>query len=360
MIDVNIIIKRDKFDVLIKEQFDNGITGIYGPSGSGKTSLLHAISGLLHPQKGSIKIDDAVVFSSDNKTFVPVNKRNIGYVFQEGRLFPHMTIKKNLMYGKKKNEKQLLSFDEVVELLQLKLMLDRKPSSVSGGERQRTALGRALLSNPRLLLLDEPFSAVDVRLREQILPFLIRIHKKTQIPLLVVSHDITDLLKLTNRLCIIKQGRIVGHDLYHRLIKQTEIQNIFTMNSILNSISLKVLEVQKDKGIAMLGKLNSENPVKVLCEKSNQEYRVGEELKIFINSDDIALSTKPLTEVTIQNQLKGTITDLLERDQTMLCIVDVGFSLVVEITKVAMSRMDIHEGMTVWCLFKSVAIDVAG
>lgn len=360
MIEVNIKIKRDKFDVVVDEKFDDGITGIYGPSGSGKTSLLHAISGLLHPNDGTIKIDNTAVFSSENKTFIPVNKRKIGYVFQEGRLFPHMTIRKNLMYGIKKNEKQFFSFNDIVELLQLGNMLDRKPDNVSGGERQRTALGRALLSNPRLLLLDEPFSAVDVRFREQILPFLIRIHKRTKIPLLVVSHDITDLLKLTNRLCIIEQGKIIGHNYYHRLIRQAEVQDIFKINTILNSINLMVLKVNKRDGIAVLGKSDSKNPVKVLCEKGNQEYRVGDELKVFIYSDDIALSTHPLSEITIQNQLKGIITDLVERNQTMLCIVDVGFSLVVEITKIAISRMEIHKGMTVWCLFKSVAIDVAG
>ena len=171
MTEVDIILPRKNFELSICEQFSDGITGIFGPSGSGKTSLLHTISGLETPKKGRLVVNNRVLFDSGKGINLPVEKRNIGYVFQEGRLFPHMTVEKNLLYGLKKNGNSNVGFDEVIDLLNLGHLLKSKPSQISGGERQRTALGRSLLSSPEILLLDEPFSAVDTRLRKQILPF---------------------------------------------------------------------------------------------------------------------------------------------------------------------------------------------
>lgn len=360
MITVNIKLKRDNFDVIINETFGEEITGIYGPSGSGKTSLLNSICGLAIPEDGEIAVNGKTVFSTKSKINVPVEKRNIGYVFQEGRLFPHMTVEKNLMYGMRKDREQKLTFDEITELLNLKHLLKSKPANISGGERQRTALGRTLLSCPEILLLDEPFSAVDVKLRQQILPFLIKIQKKINIPILVVSHDIADLLKLTNKLFIIQKGKCIGFDDYHKLIKKESVKEIFTGDVLLNAITMRVNQVNNETGLTILSIDGSENIIKVLCEKSRTDYIPGEEIKIFIRSDDIALSATRLPEVTIQNQLDGVITDIIERDNVMLCIVNVGFPLIVEITAESLRRLNIRIGGTVWCLFKSVAIDVAG
>lgn len=359
MIDVNIKLKRDNFDVVINESFGSGITGVFGPSGSGKTSLMHSISGLAHPQEGEITINNKTIFSKEKRINVSVEKRNIGYVFQEGRLFPHMTVEKNLRYGVKKNKRNGLTFEAVVELLNLSHILTSKPANISGGERQRTALGRSLLSSPDILLLDEPFSAVDANLREQILPFLLKIHKTVQIPLLVVSHDITDLLKLTSRLCLINNGRCIGHDNYHNLLQKPDLQGVFGKHSLINSITLKVAYVE-DNGLAILSTKKNENQIKVLCENSIGQYDVGQEIMIFIRPDDVALSNRPLEGITIQNQLEGTIAYIIERNNSILCMVDVGFPLVVEITAASLNRMDIINGSKVWCLFKSAAIDVAG
>lgn len=360
MITLDIHLKRDNFDVVLDQNFGKGITGIFGPSGSGKTSLLHVIAGLAVPHYGSLSINGKTVFDSEKKINIPVEKRNIGYVFQEGRLFPHMTVKKNLLYGIKKDGSNKLSFDDVVALLHLEHLLDSKPSHISGGERQRTALGRSLLSSPQLLLLDEPFSAVDVNLREQILPFLLEIHRIVKIPLLVVSHDIPDLLKLTNRLCILEQGKCIGHNDYHQLLRMPQLQDILGGASLINSVTLKVIKAANGDGLTVLSTADASNQLKVLCEKSHQPYKVGEEVKVFIKPDDIALSSEKLDNVTIQNQLLGTISEVIERQKRILCMVDVGFLLVVEITAQSLNRMEIKQGSKVWCLFKSVAIDVAG
>ncbi|WP_163717891.1 molybdenum ABC transporter ATP-binding protein [Mangrovibacterium lignilyticum] len=359
MIQVDIKLKRDNFDVIVNETFGMGITGIFGPSGSGKTSLMNAICGLARPEKGSINLNGKKVFSTDEKINTPVEKRRIGYVFQEGRLFPHLTVEKNLRYGMKSGDQDGF-FNKIVSLLNLGHLLKSKPTKISGGERQRTALGRALLSSPQLLLLDEPFSALDANLRQQILPFLLKIHQTINIPILVVSHDITDLLKLTNRICLMQQGRVVGHDDYHELLKKPELQHCFSNHSLINAITMKVSRVDLESGITQLSYGESHNWIKVVVEKSRLNYQKDDNIKIFIPSDDIALSAHRLPNVTIQNQLDGVIRDIIERENVRICIVDVGFPLLVEITAESLKRMDIEVGFPVWCLFKSVAIDVAG
>ena len=360
MTEVDIVLPRKNFDITIKETFSEGITGIFGPSGSGKTSLLHAISGLARPVSGRISIEGNVLFDHINNTNVPVEKRNIGYVFQEGRLFPHMSVEKNLQYGVKKHKTSKIGFDEVVDLLNLKHLLNSKPSQISGGERQRTALGRSLLSSPDILLLDEPFSAVDMNLRSQILPFIMQIQRKVKIPILVVSHDLPDLLKLTNTLCIIKNGRCIGHGDYHHLLKNREVSQIFGNEAIVNSVEMTVIENTQKNGLTFLEYHDNNQRVIVKCEKSKELYKTGRKIKFFINADDIALSRRFMPDLTIQNQLEGTVTDLIERGTTLLCIINVGFKLVVEITAESQKRLKISEGSKVWCLFKSVAIDVLG
>lgn len=358
MIQVDIQLKRDNFDVVVKETFGMGITGLFGPSGSGKTSLLNAICGLAKPEKGFISISGKKVFGVDEKINVPVEQRRIGYVFQEGRLFPHLTVEKNLRYGMKKADDNGM-FNKVVELLKLGHILKSRPAKISGGERQRTAIGRALLSSPELLLLDEPFSALDATLRQQILPFILKIQQTINVPILVVSHDITDLLKLTNRLCLMKEGRVIGHDDYHVLLRQPELQPSFSSHSLINAVNMTVALVDEEKGITTLSYGGKENWIKVVCEKSRLTYSKGDQIKIFISSDDIALSSRRLPYITIQNQLEGVIQDIIKRGNVRICIVNVGFPLLVEVTAESLKRMDIGIGYPVWCLFKSVAIDVA-
>jgi molybdate transport system ATP-binding protein len=360
MTEVDILLPRKNFDVQIKETFSEGITGIFGPSGSGKTSLMHAISGLDTPVAGRISIEGNLLFDSEKKIYVPVQKRNIGYVFQEGRLFPHMTVEKNLLYGAKKNNKSKVSFQEVVDLLNLKHLLNSKPSQISGGERQRTALGRSLLSSPDILLLDEPFSAVDMNLRSQILPFIMRIQQKVNIPILVVSHDLPDLLKLTSTLFVIKNGRCVGHGEYYDLLKNPQVSEIFGTEAIVNAVEMSVVDHTQENGLTWLEYQKNNKTVIIKCERSKELYETGRKIKIFINADDIALSRKFMPGITIQNQIEGTVTDLIKRNNTLLCIINVGFKLVVEITVESQKRLDILVGGNVWCLFKSVAIDVVG
>ncbi|GAF05632.1 sulfate/thiosulfate import ATP-binding protein CysA [Saccharicrinis fermentans DSM 9555 = JCM 21142] len=360
MIYIDIKLKRKNFDIEVDQVFDDGITGIFGPSGSGKTSILHSISGLAQPDTGCIKVGKQVVYNASENKNVSVDKRNIGYVFQEGRLFPHMTVEKNIRYGEKRFGNKGLGFDQIVDMLSVRHLLHCKPAKISGGERQRTALARALFACPKLLLLDEPFSALDKNIRNQIIPFLLKIHQVLHIPILVVSHDITDLLKLSHRLFLVKDGKCIGHDHYLQLIQRKELSGILGANSLLNAINMQVTEVEPDYGLRTLKGVDLEKEVTIYCLKNRKKYQTGEMIKVFINADDIALSKVYHEDISIHNQLKGIVTDIIDRGHLKLCIVDVGFPLIVEVTSDSVKKLAVSKGSTVWCLFKSVAIDVIG
>lgn len=360
MLELHFKLKRDNFDVIIDEHFGSGITGIYGQSGSGKSSLLNAICGLASPYEGEISINGKTVFSSRKGINIPVQKRKIGYVFQEGRLFPHMTVEQNLRYGEKKHSELPIAYDELIDLLKIRHILQSKPSSISGGERQRTAIGRALLSSPEILLLDEPFSAVDTQLKDQLLPYLFSIHKAVNIPMLVVSHDISDLLKLTNRLCIIKQGRCIANADYHQLLLHREFQEFFRSDSLINAIDMQVSKTNEKSGITKLTNKQNTGTIHLVCEKTRTQYKEGELVKLFIRSDDIAIAKNRIEEITIQNQIPGTVSNIIPRGNRSICVIDCGFPLLVEVTSASLDKLSIGESSEVWCMFKSVAIDVAG
>jgi molybdate transport system ATP-binding protein len=186
-------------------------TGICGPSGSGKSTLLALIAGLLRPQSGTLEFAGSRLVDVAAGVFVPPWRRHFALVFQDGQLFPHMTVHDNLLYGLRRREPRQRRFElaQVLELLEIGSLLARRPAQLSGGERQRVALGRALLSSPRLLLLDEPLAALDDRLRQQILPFLRRVKDETQLPLVYVSHVLAEVGYLADRTLWIEDGRLV-------------------------------------------------------------------------------------------------------------------------------------------------------
>jgi len=351
MVEVDITIPRKQFQLQLNQQFDRGITGIFGPSGSGKTSLLQAIAGLTKPASGSITLEGSTLFHHEDKINQPVEKRQIGYVFQEGRLFPHLSVYQNLSYGYRAGS--LLEFDEVIELLQLRPLLNSKPHQISGGERQRTALGRSLLASPKILLLDEPFSAVDTRLRSQILPFILKVQQQVQIPILVVSHDLPDLLKLTHTLCILERGKCLGHGAYFDLIKSQNTRPILGSESVVNALDV-TLDHSSDPGV-LIGK-SPTSDVSIRCEHG--ALVPGDQVKVFIKAQDIALSSEQVTHTTIQNQLPGTVIDIVDLGQSKLCRIDAGVKLLVKITTQSQQRLQLKPGSKVWCLFKSVAVDV--
>ncbi|HKM87366.1 MAG TPA: molybdenum ABC transporter ATP-binding protein [Xanthobacteraceae bacterium] len=189
-----------------------GATALFGPSGAGKTSVVNMIAGLLAPDRGSIALDDAVLFDSAAGIDVPPHRRRIGYVFQEGRLFPHLSVRQNLDYGRRMSgrPREAKDFDRIAALLDIGHLLDRRPRMLSGGERQRVAVGRALLTRPRLLLLDEPLASLDTGHKREILPYLVRLRDDAGIPIVYVSHMRAEVRRIATTVVRLDAGRVVA------------------------------------------------------------------------------------------------------------------------------------------------------
>lgn len=210
MLELDVRWQRGEFFLQVKAVADAPVTGICGPSGAGKSTLLALIAGLQKPDAGRIVLDGNTLVDGSSGTLLPPEQRHIGYVFQDAQLFPHLSVENNLLYGFRhlREEERRFQLDEIVALLEIGHLLKRRPRLLSGGEKQRVALGRALLYSPRLLLLDEPLSSLDSARKQQILPFLLRIRDELRMPMLYVSHMPEEIAYLTESVWQIREGRL--------------------------------------------------------------------------------------------------------------------------------------------------------
>ncbi len=199
------------FSLSVSFEVPPGITALFGPSGSGKTTVINAVSGLLKPDAGRIILAGEPIFDTSLRINLPPHKRRLGYVFQDGRLFPHLSVEKNLLYGQRfaLQDEPGPSLESVSELLGISSLLQRAPGGLSGGEKQRVAIGRALLSRPRMLLMDEPLAALDEPRKEEILPYLERLRDQTDIPILYVSHSVAEVARLATSVVLLDKGSVI-------------------------------------------------------------------------------------------------------------------------------------------------------
>ncbi len=207
---------------------ERGITALYGPSGSGKSSIIDMIAGLKKPDWGSITVNDDVLYDSLLHVCLPPEKRCLGYIFQDSRLFPHLSVKQNLTFGMKllKKNQRKVNFDQVVELLGIGHILYRRPAKLSGGEKQRIAIGRALLSSPAALLMDEPFASLDKARRSEILPFIRELSIELNIPILYVSHSPNEIIKLADHIIMLDQGKIKASGRIDEIFSELDIKEL--------------------------------------------------------------------------------------------------------------------------------------
>ncbi len=214
MLSCDIQYQRAQFKLNVALSCEQAVTGILGPSGSGKSTLLKAVTGLLKPQQGYIHFNKQTLFDAKAKLCLPSHQRHIGLVFQDGQLFPHMNVQQNLLYGYRHIavEKRRFELQQVIDLLEIQPLIQRKVGQLSGGEKQRVALGRAILYSPQLLLLDEPLAALDQRLKAQILPFLLRIRDETRIPMIYVTHQPAELKFLQADIRHMQDGCLLALD----------------------------------------------------------------------------------------------------------------------------------------------------
>jgi molybdate transport system ATP-binding protein len=211
MILLDIMLRQGSFTLDVHVQLDRPVTALFGPSGAGKTTILDAIAGLRTPSSGAIAIDGRVLFDRERRVDVPTHQRHVGYVAQDAALFPHMSVRGNVLYGRREGQK--LALGTVAEMLEIEPLLDRRVPQLSGGERQRVALARALMSAPEILLLDEPLAAVDVERRRRILPYLERVRDHLRVPIVYVTHDAQEAAALASDVVVLEAGQVLRRGL---------------------------------------------------------------------------------------------------------------------------------------------------
>jgi len=334
---------------------EGGVTALFGRSGSGKTTLINIIAGLLRPDSARILLDDDIIVDSAQGIFMSPHRRRFGYVFQEPRLFPHLSVRRNLTYGRwfagRKDVGQ--SFDRIIDLLGVEPLLERSPANLSGGEKQRIAIGRALLSNPRLLLMDEPLAALDDARKAEILPYLERLRDETRIPIVYVSHSVSEVARLANRVIAIENGRVTASG---------------DAASILSLSSLSPMIGKREAGAVIDGIIEADDdePRLTVIRARNTLFRVpkiphptGNALRLHIAARDVMLATRRPEDLSALNIIAGTIVDIGSEAEGAIDVrVDCGGNIIVSrITVFSGERLGLTIGKPVHLVIKSVALD---
>jgi molybdate transport system ATP-binding protein len=356
--------KRDGFTLQAEfEAPTPGIVALFGRSGCGKTTLINIISGLLDADEARIQLDDLVLCDTRAGTSVPVELRRIGYVFQDGRLFPHLNVLANLRYGLKRSlrralqpvawgrQAQPIAFDEVIALLGLERLLDRRPHQLSGGERQRVGLGRALLSQPQLLLLDEPLASLDVARREEVLPYLEALRDHLSMPMVYVSHQFEEVLQLATHVVLMDAGRVVAQGTLSDVSLRPELRAIIGPDSVGSVLDGVITRADSARAMADLQLGNSSLRV------SLRDVAVGSRVRVQLLARDIILATQQPHGLSVRNTLQGVVSEISPDDaDAVLVKVDIGGATVLaRITHEAAAALSLHTGSPVWVLVKAVS-----
>lgn len=357
-LDVNIALQQGSF--LLKAAFrcSESALGVFGPSGCGKSTLFRAIAGLAKPDAGRITLDGRVLFDSGSGTNVPTRHRGVGVVFQDARLFPHWSVEKNLRAGelaKERVKERPFSYDDIRDLLDVADLLDRSISDLSGGEQQRIALGRALLSNPRLMLLDEPVTGLDATLKAQILPFLSKVHDQLDIPTLLISHDLGEIQQLTDRVLLMRDGAVAGHGTLQELAADPNCLGQLRGSDLINLIPATVKQHLPDRGITQLTLPDTAQTL--LRMEHDAALADGSTAHVGVAANQIALAHGRVDNISMRNQLEGRIKKITHAPDRSICHVETAAGvLLAEITPGTEKDMGLAPNDPVWALFKSMAL----
>lgn len=337
----------------------SGITALFGPSGCGKTTILRAIAGLQH-------LDGHCIISGetwqDRTTFRPPHKRAIGYVFQEASLFAHLTVRRNLLFashGRGPAANDPIRFEQAVDLLGLAALLDRAPHRLSGGERQRVAIGRALLSQPRLLLMDEPLSALDSETRDEILPFLERLHRRLAIPVIYVSHDRSEVERLADTIILIERGRVLAAGPLDTVQSDVALPLAGNREATV-SVLATVTGYDGDYGLISVAFPGGHMQV------PGDALPEGTGVRLRIRAADVSLATAPPAPSSILNILPGRILEIQAADATtMVAVIGTGTAgdgarLLARITRRSSDTLRLVAGMPVHAQIKGAALAYGG
>ena len=331
-----------------------GVTALFGRSGAGKSTTLAVIAGLLRPDHCRIEVDGVVLADTAAGVWVPAERRRVGMVFQDARLFPHMSVATNLRFGLRRAGPGAIGFDDVVALLGIGGLLERRPHTLSGGERQRVAIGRALLSQPRLLLLDEPLSGLDGARKAEILPYLARLKAALRLPMIYVSHAPDEVLRLADTLVLLRDGQVVGAGPVAEIAARGDLPfsrrddaGALLLGRVLGHAAARGLTRIEGGGVAWMVPL--------------LDLAVGAACRMRIPAREVILAGREPEAISVQNIVAGTVRHISDEGMRHSALVEVGLpagALLARVTPDAVARLGLVVGGPVLALVKSTAIEV--
>ena len=345
-IDINITKKYPDFVLNCSLDFNNKINGIFGPSGSGKSTILNCIAGFISPDIGKIKINDKILYeisnsnSLNNKNIsINTEHRNIGYVTQKSNLFPSMNVEENIRYGYK--DDNAIKVEEIIDIMNVKNLIHRYPMQLSGGEAQKISIARALARFPSVLLMDEPVSELDLKSKLMVLGYLKKINIKYSIPIIYVSHDISEIVSICDKVAMIENGKIKdvknSQSLTYISNNDLEFENIYVLNESMSGNSIFINNVK----IKILNKLESESAV------------------ILIPSNSVMLSKAMINNIDAENILSGKINNITLIGSKVRIFCNVGFDIVSDISEYSFKKMNLNINDEIYVIFKSENVKIS-
>ena len=354
-IDIDVEQRLGTFELRARFASDAVVTALFGRSGCGKTTVLNVVAGLSRPDRGRIAIGDTVLHDSDSGIHLPPERRRVGYVFQDGLLLPHLSVRQNLVYGRffTAPAERWAEFERIVGLLDLAPLLERRPHRLSGGEKQRVAIGRALLASPRLLLMDEPLASLDAGRRGEILYYIERLRDEVGVPILYVSHEIEEVVRLAGQMVLLSDGKVAACGPVHELMGRIELRRLIGRYEGGAVIEARVAAQDLKSGLARLAFPGGELIV------PDVDALVGEALRIRVRARDVSIAIEEPRGISVLNCFRGRIAEIGSEPGASVDVrIDVaGTPILARITRHSAERLRLAPGQEVWALVKAVSLD---
>ena len=354
-LDVHIQHRLGAFEMDVAFTAPGGITALFGPSGSGKTTVINAVAGLLRPDSGRIGVNGTVLLDTQTGYAVPAHRRRVGYVFQEARLFPHLTVRQNLAFGRwfaPRGQQGRAEMDHVIEMLGIGHLCDRRPGGLSGGEKQRVAIGRALLAAPRVLLMDEPLAALDERRKDGIIPYLERLRDETRVPILYVSHAVSEVARLATSIAAIADGRILRTGPADAVLADPDAVPLLGVREAGAVLPARIVSHDSHDGLTEL----AVSAGRLFLPRIHAAP--GTALRVRIAAHDIILARTPPEAISALNILPATVTAIHEGKGPGAAVgLRAGDdNLLARITYRSLQQLGLRPGVTCYAILKSTSI----
>jgi molybdate transport system ATP-binding protein len=334
------------FQLDVSFEFDRHFTALFGPSGAGKSTILSIVAGFVRPHEGRVRLGNRTLVDTAGRVRVPVQDRAIGMVFQDALLFPHLTVEANLRYGQRhrKSQKRTFDFQRVIDVLEIGGLLQRYPRNLSGGEKQRVALGRALLSGPELLLMDEPLASLDAPLKRRILAYLERVVAEWDIPTLFVTHSQAEVRRAAQWVVVLEKGRVIGTGVPEDALGQPEPLGWTDSTGPMNLLRLDRVEVTAGEVRGWIG------PQVLLLPPQTSAVTPN---FVQFSPSEVILSRQDISGISARNHLRGRVRRLAQSNRAIFVAIDIGQIIWAEITPSAAGELQLKAGVEVVCLIKT-------